>query len=177
MTFVIVVSVLNKAEKLLSNTHQIGIVNSLEETLNVVKHDLVNYQDKKDVYKIQYMIYIASSIQLKNEEDFFSEGTNYYLNYIKNGSRARVDNLNFEGLEFKGKVIGEFESYKVLEFNHITEFYDCVIADTETTFGLSETDVSYAKLDRDDLAKSYLKDGRIENARDIIEHAVLEYHE
>lgn len=177
MTFVIVVSVLNKAEKLLSHAHRIGIATSLEETLNAIKHDIVNYQSEKDIYKIHYMIYTATTIQLKTEEDFYSQGTDYYLNYIKDGSHARIDNLNFVGLEFKGKAIKEFESYKVLGFNNITEFYDRVIEETETTFGLSKTDVSYADLDRDDLAKSYLKDGRIDNARDIIEHAVLEYHE
>lgn len=148
---------------------------TLDEVLDDIDKDIfdVSGRSQGGVTSVEYMIYHAENGKLDDDqymEELYANGTEYYVSYDDN---SMLDEVNIAGLEYQGEEIKEFEDYKVF-VNSFEEFVDDIVYDLENDHGIKEVP-NYATLEEP--ALTLLKNGRIQDARERLEHEILEFND
>lgn len=148
---------------------------TLDEVLDDIDKDIfdVSGRSQGGVTSVEYMIYHAENGKLDDDqymEELYANGTEYYVSYDNN---SMLDEVNIAGLEYQGEEIKEFEDYKVF-VNSFEEFVDDIVYDLENDHGIKEVP-NYATLEEP--ALTLLKNGRIQDARERLEHEILEFND
>lgn len=152
-----------------SGDHEIIVSETLGNTLNAVSHDVDGYE--KGIAYVEYLIYFGTDIE-KAGSDFWSE-TDYSISYIKVDNKFEIHEIAVSGLEYKNKTIKKFEDYKIL-FDSFEDFADDMVHRLESDFKIEKVP-NYETLREP--ALTLLKKGRINDAKEHLEHEILDFND
>lgn len=150
-------------------------ISDLAEALNDIERDLdtISGRSRGGIKNVEYVIYQVESAR-KNDntymENTLSQGTDYFIKY---NSCLEVQEVCFDGLSFKGEIVKEYESYKVLNYEDFDDFIDGIVYNLEKDYDIEVPNYELLK----DTAFTLLQNGEIQEAKEKIICEILEFSE